>query len=182
MGSLFTRDRGSLESLNARRGSVLDDAFPQKSGRVAPGLPGCGGLIRDQVRETRVFGRRISRNGLFWAAIFSVVVLLTVAILVARNHSAATPASVAFTDFLRDVDAARRHRYRDDGGSSSVAMERRSTVAPQGYIASNPTFVSGLAQRGIRLDASGAVVQCWAVRPSRWVSCCSEWRVSSSFA
>jgi cell division protease FtsH len=125
-----------------------------------PGFPGCGRLIRDQVRETLVFGRRISRNGLFWAgAIFSVVVLLTVAILVARNHSAATPASVAFTDFLRDVDAGRVATVTVT--AEGLLFERRDgtpfqTVAPQGYIASNPTFVSGLAQRGIRLDVRQA--------------------------
>ena len=90
-----------------------------------------------------MFGRRISRNGLFWAgAIFSVVVLLTVAILVARNHSAATPASVAFTDFLRDVDAGRVATVTVT--TEGLLFERRDgtpfqTVAPQGYIASNPT-------------------------------------------
>ena len=107
-----------------------------------------------------MFGRRISRNGLFWAgAIFSVVVLLTVAILVARNQSAATPASVAFTDFLRDVDGGRVATVTVT--AEGLLFERRDgtpfqTVAPQGYIASNPTFVSGLAQRGIRLDVRQA--------------------------
>ena len=75
------------------------------------------------------------------------------------------PRPVAFTDFLRDVDAGRVATVTVT--TEGLLFERRDellvTVAPQGYIASNPTFVSGLAQRGIRLDASGAVVQCWAV-------------------
>jgi cell division protease FtsH len=103
-----------------------------------------------------VFGGRISRNGLFWtAAIFGFVVLLTIVALVARTNTAARPASVAFTDFLRDVDAGRVATVTVT--ADGLLFERRDgtplqTVAPQGYIASNPTFVTRLAERGIRLD------------------------------
>ena len=99
-----------------------------------------------------MFGRRISRNGLFWAgAIFSVVVLLTVAILVARNHSAATPASVAFTDFLRDVDAGRVATVTVT--AEGLLFERRDgtpfqTVAPQGYIATAARCNDGFPSHG----------------------------------
>jgi cell division protease FtsH len=139
---------------------VPDHAFPQKSGRFAPGISGCGRLIRDQVREFRVLGGRLSRNGLFWTgSILGIVALLTIAYLVVRTSSAATPSSVAFSDFLRDVQAGRvaAVTVTTDG----VLFERGDgtafrTVAPQGYIASNPTFVTGLAERGVRLDVHQA--------------------------
>ena len=52
----------------------------------------------------------------------------------------------------------------EQGRSSApkaLAFERRDgttlqTVAPQGYVASNPTFVTNLTERGIRLDVSKA--------------------------
>jgi cell division protease FtsH len=103
-----------------------------------------------------VLGGRLSRNGLFWTgATFGLVALLTIAFVVYRTSSAATPTSVPFSDFLRDAQAGRvaavtvtaegllfSHR---DGTSFQ-------TVAPQGYIASNPTFVTSLADRGVRVD------------------------------
>ena len=103
-----------------------------------------------------MLGGRLSRNGLFWTgATFGLVALLTIAFVVYRTSSAATPTSVPFSDFLRDAQAGRvaavtvtaegllfSHR---DGTSFQ-------TVAPQGYIASNPTFVTSLADRGVRVD------------------------------
>jgi cell division protease FtsH len=103
-----------------------------------------------------VLGGRLSRNGLFWTgATFGLVALLTIGFAVFRTSSAPRPASVPFSDFLRDAQAGRvaavtvtadgllfNHR---DGASFQ-------TVAPQGYIASNPTFVTSLADRGVRVD------------------------------
>ncbi|HEY5618775.1 MAG TPA: ATP-dependent zinc metalloprotease FtsH [Vicinamibacterales bacterium] len=107
-----------------------------------------------------MLGGRFSRNGLFWTGgILAIVALLTVAFLAARSSGATGPTSVAFTDFLRDVQAGRIATVTVT--SDGVLFERRDgtpfhTVAPQGYIASNPTFVTDLAERGIRLDVQQA--------------------------
>ena len=68
-----------------------------------------------------------------------------------------SPATVAFSEFLGDVQAGRVTRVVV--GSEGLAFERRDgttlqTVAPQGYVASNPTFVTNLTERGIRLEVS----------------------------
>jgi cell division protease FtsH len=103
-----------------------------------------------------VFGGRLSRNGLFWTgSILGIVALLTIAFLVVRTTSAVQPESVAFSDFLRDAQAGRLATVTVT--TDGVLFERKDgrsfrTVAPQGFIASNPTFVTGLAERGIRLD------------------------------
>jgi cell division protease FtsH len=92
-------------------------------------------------------------------AIFGIVAILIGAFLVARPKKSAKPTSVAFTDFLKDMQAGRiaTVTVMPDG----MLFERRDgtlfqTVAPEGYVASNPTFVTGLADRGIRLDVQQA--------------------------
>ena len=92
-------------------------------------------------------------------AIFGIVAILIGAFLVARPKKSAKPTSVAFTDFLKDMQAGRISTVTVM--PNGMLFERRDgtlfqTVAPEGYIASNPTFVTGLADRGIRLDVQQA--------------------------
>ena len=68
-------------------------------------------------------------------------------------------AAVPFSDFLRDVQANRVKSVVTEG--DAVRFQRTdgahfATVAPQGYIALNPTFVASLIERGVRLDVSQA--------------------------
>ena len=74
-----------------------------------------------------------------------------------RSAGTSDPAAVAFSQFLQDVQA---------GKVTSVVVEadalrfdhadgtRFETLAPAGYVASNPTFVTGLTEKGIRFDVS----------------------------
>ena len=88
------------------------------------------------------------------------MLLLSVAAVAGFRLTAdADPALVPFSDFLRDVQ---------DGQVRSITMkedvvefERRDggrveTVAPQGYIALNPSFVPSLMERGVRIDVNRA--------------------------
>ena len=64
---------------------------------------------------------------------------------------------VAFSDFLRDVKANRVKSVVADG--DAVAFELRDgarleTTAPPGFIALNPTFLSGLLERGVQFSAT----------------------------
>jgi cell division protease FtsH len=84
------------------------------------------------------------------------IVVLAVAAFMLRAATP-TPATVAFSEFLRDVQAGRVSRVVV--GAEGLAFERLDgtklqTVAPQGYVASNPTFVTDLTARGIRLEVS----------------------------
>jgi cell division protease FtsH len=92
-----------------------------------------------------------------------VVVLAVVAVLGYRYGAAAEPATVAFSEFLGDVKAGRVKSVTMT--ADALAIERQDgtvvqAVAPLGYIASNPTFVTGLVERGVRVDVS-------RVEPSR---------------
>jgi cell division protease FtsH len=76
-----------------------------------------------------------------------------------RTGERAEPAAVAFSDFLQDVQAKRVKSVVAEG--DALRYERTdgtgaATVAPQGYIALNPTFVGSLIERGVRLDVSKA--------------------------
>jgi cell division protease FtsH len=86
-----------------------------------------------------------------------IVVLSVGAYFGLRGGDANDPATVAFSEFLTDVEADRVSHVTV--GSEGLLYERRDgtalqTVAPPGYVASNPTFVTGLTAQGIRLDVS----------------------------
>jgi cell division protease FtsH len=105
-----------------------------------------------------VFGRKLSRTRLIWIA--AAVLVLSIGAFVAfRSGDSAEPTVVAFSDFLHDVQANSVKWVVADG--DALRFERNDgthfvTVAPQGYIALNPTFISGLIERGVRFDVSKA--------------------------
>jgi cell division protease FtsH len=103
-----------------------------------------------------VFGRRLTRTRLVWIAA-GVLLVLTGAFLALRPGAATDPTRVPFSDFLRDVQA--NHVKAIVAQGDNVEYERQDgtrfeTVAPQGYIALNPTLVAGLIERGVRFDVS----------------------------
>jgi cell division protease FtsH len=66
---------------------------------------------------------------------------------------------VPFSEFLGDVQANRVKSVVVDGDAVNFERSdgtRVTTVAPQGYVALNPTFVAGLVDRGVRFDVSHA--------------------------
>src|SRR5262245_55116751 len=93
-----------------------------------------------------------------WFGGAALVILLSIAAFYALRASRdAQPATVAFSDFLRAVQAGQVERVTV--APESLLFQQRDgkrfeTVAPQGYVASNPTFVSGLTDRGVVLDVS----------------------------
>jgi cell division protease FtsH len=102
----------------------------------------------------------LSRPRHFWFA--AAVIVSTVAIgfaVYARSGAGSAPADVAFSDFLRDAEAGRIVAVTI--APDALVYERRGhdrfqAVPPQGYVASNPTFVTDLAKRGIRIDVKRA--------------------------
>jgi cell division protease FtsH len=105
-----------------------------------------------------VLGGKFSRTRLLWTGGVVVAALLSFAAYSAlRANRAAEPTTVAFSEFLRNVQADRVGRVTV--APDALQFEHKdgkqfATVAPQGYVASNPTFVTGLTDRGIVLDVS----------------------------
>jgi cell division protease FtsH len=107
-----------------------------------------------------VLGGKLPRTRLFWFAAAAILsTITTISILYARAGANPSPTDVVFSDFLREADAGRvaavtiapeMLMFERRGG------ERFQTVPPPGYVASNPTFVSDLAKRGIRIDVKRA--------------------------
>jgi cell division protease FtsH len=98
----------------------------------------------------------LPRPRLLWSGAILIVLMVSVAAFISLRSGSSTPAvDVAFSDFLRDVDAG---RVRQVTVSSDVlTYDRRDgqhlqTTPPPGYVAANSTFVTDLAHRGIRID------------------------------
>jgi len=93
---------------------------------------------------------------MFWMIAGALVLVLSaVSFYLLRPSAQSAPVSAAFSDFLHDVEGGRvRHvtQSQEKLEFDLVDGSRHVTVAPQGYVASNPTFVTDLAQRGIRFD------------------------------
>jgi cell division protease FtsH len=107
-----------------------------------------------------VLGGKFTRSRLFWTGIGIVIVAAAVVtFLTLRSTSAPAPTTVAFSEFLKDVQAGKVNRvvvaaegleFERHDGTQSV------TVAPAGYVASNPTFVTSLTDRGVVLEVAPA--------------------------
>jgi cell division protease FtsH len=107
-----------------------------------------------------VLGGKFHRTRLFWTGAGILIVILSVAALLAlRAQRTADPTKAAFSEFLRDVEAGRVSRVTvgtDTLEFERLDGERFETLAPAGYVASNPTFVTNLTSRGIRLEVTKA--------------------------
>ena len=103
-----------------------------------------------------MFGGKLPRTRLFWMVAGALIVILSVgSFYVLRPSAQQARTSAAFSDFLHDVQAGRvRHvtQTQDTLEFDRADGARYVTIAPQGYVASNPTFVTDLAQRGITFD------------------------------
>jgi cell division protease FtsH len=84
-----------------------------------------------------------------------ILILSVGAFYLLRPAGEAARTSAAFSDFLHDVQEGRvRHitQAQDVLEFERLDGSRFETIAPQGYVASNPTFVGDLTQRGIKFD------------------------------
>jgi cell division protease FtsH len=90
-----------------------------------------------------------------------VVTLSLTALAVLRPSSSTPAAAVAFSDFLTDVQANRVKTVTVEADLLRFTRTDGSTheaIAPPGYIGSNPTFITGLAERGVRIDVDRVAV------------------------
>jgi cell division protease FtsH len=85
------------------------------------------------------------------------ILLAFIAFFALRGREEVSPASVAFSEFLRDVQADRVKSVVLN--ADAVTFELRSgqrfvTTPPPGFIALNPTFLAGLIERGVQFSAT----------------------------
>ena len=97
------------------------------------------------------------RPRLVWIGTAVAVVALGIAAFLMLRSTGAVPTPVAFSEFLIDVEAGRVRAVTV--APDALLFERLDgtkfqTVAPQGYVASNPTFVTGITASGVRLDVN----------------------------
>jgi cell division protease FtsH len=100
-----------------------------------------------------VFGRKLPRARVIGIIAAALSIVSAVGVFLVMRPGPAPPTPVAFSDFLRDVQADRVGSVTAEG--DVIRFERRDrtafeTVAPAGYLASNPTFVADLSARGVR--------------------------------
>jgi cell division protease FtsH len=93
---------------------------------------------------------------LIWLGAATLVVVLAIGTFyLTRIVSAPGPVDAPFSDFLRDSDAGLITQVTV--GPELLVFDRRDgrtfqAVPPPGYVASNPTFITDLARRGVRID------------------------------
>jgi len=89
-------------------------------------------------------------------AIAAVAFVVLVGALVAlRARSGADVPQIAFTDLLRDLDRGAVAEVAVSGDTLDVRLadgHMVRTVAPANYVTANPTFVTDLARKRVRLD------------------------------
>src|SRR5215216_2533478 len=86
-----------------------------------------------------------------------IVILAIGGFVTYRYAGTAEPTIAPFSQFLSDVKAGRVKAVTVEADSLAFEIAggaQFQTVAPQGYVAGNPTFISGLADRGIRVDVN----------------------------
>src|SRR5439155_328582 len=104
-------------------------------------------------RGNTVFGGKLPRTRPVWMVAGALVVTLSiVAFYVLRPSAQSARTGAAFSEFLHDVQNGRVKRITQSQDALEFDLadgSRHVTIAPQGYVASNPSFVTDLAQRGI---------------------------------
>jgi cell division protease FtsH len=101
-----------------------------------------------------VLGGKLPRTRLFWIGAGVLFVVLAVAAVIGYRINGSEAPSVPFSTFVADANANKLRRVTVDG--DTLRAERfdgttLDTVAPHGYVASNPTFVTTLTNQGVQL-------------------------------
>jgi len=105
-----------------------------------------------------VFIARWPRRRIILLAASVLAVLVAVATVAAlRGRGAPGPQQVAFSDLLQDLERGGVAEVVVIGDALSVKRTDGTTVrtmAPPNYVSANPSFVSDLAKRGVRVEVA----------------------------
>ena len=106
--------------------------------------------------------RKWFRRRNIWIATGVAVALLSVAVVGVRSRSAVKVPQVAFSDLLRDLDRGVVSEVVVNGDELRIALNdgrAMRTTAPANYVTANPSFVSELVSKGVRIDVQTASEQ-----------------------
>ena len=106
--------------------------------------------------------RKWSRRRNIWIATGVIVALLSTAAAVMRTRSAVQLPQVAFSDLLRDLNRGVVSAVVVEGDELRIVLNdgrAMRTTAPANYVTSNPSFVSELVSKGVRIDVQTASEQ-----------------------
>jgi hypothetical protein len=90
------------------------------------------------------------------------VAFLSTAVVVMRSRDAAEAPRVPFSELLRDLDRGAVSAVVVDGDELRMTLNGgrvMRTTAPANYVTTNPSFVSELASKGVRIDVQRASEQ-----------------------
>ena len=103
-----------------------------------------------------MLGGKLPRTRLFWMVAGVLVVTLSIlGFYLLRPSAQPVRTGAAFSEFLHDIQDGRVKHITQSQDALEFDLadgSRRVTIAPQGYVASNPNFVTDLTQRGIVFD------------------------------
>jgi cell division protease FtsH len=105
-----------------------------------------------------VLAGKLPRSRWFWSGVaLTIVFLAALTVLALRSSTAVEPTHVTFSRFLHDVDGNLVQRVVVDADGITYGTrdgKLYETVAPHGYVASNPTFVNTLTDHDIQIEVS----------------------------
>jgi cell division protease FtsH len=87
--------------------------------------------------------------------IAAIAMAAAVAAFLVRNHAAAQPPQVAFSDLLGDVNRGAVAQVTVVGDRLDITRTDGTTartMAPPNYVTANSTFIPGMARKGVRID------------------------------
>jgi cell division protease FtsH len=112
--------------------------------------------------ERHVASRNLFRRRNIWIATGVAVALLSIAAMALRSRSAVEVPQVAFSDLLRDLNRGAVAGVVVNGDELRIALKNgraMRTTAPANYVTANPSFVSELVSKGVRIDVHTASEQ-----------------------
>ena len=108
-----------------------------------------------------MFARKWSRRTIGFAAALFLIIVISSGTLI-RSRAATGAAQVPFSDLLRQLDRGAVAELTVSGDTLEFKLSSGQifrTTAPANYVTANPSFVSDLAKRNIRIDVRTAPEQ-----------------------
>ncbi|HEY3043036.1 MAG TPA: ATP-dependent zinc metalloprotease FtsH [Vicinamibacterales bacterium] len=108
-----------------------------------------------------MFAGKWSRSKVAWISAI-VLLLILISIVFVRSRSSVEVAVVPFSDLLRDLNRGAVSEVVVNGDTLTFKLTSGQTLqtnAPASYVTANPSFISDLAQRNVRIDVRNAPEQ-----------------------
>jgi cell division protease FtsH len=97
------------------------------------------------------------RKRFYIPAVLAVCALITAGIYISQRNT--TPPEVAFSDFLQQVSSGKVKQIRIADGAIGLTLADGSvarTVPPASFLTTDSNFITGLADRGVRIEVQKA--------------------------